>query len=210
MGGRLAKYASTFCILEDCPSTMDNRNWEKIVDDVITWSDRLEGAFHRICSLLSHCIKNGLVFSPEKFKFARREVEFTGFLITENRIKPAAKYTAAIRDFLTPSNISEVRSCYAHLLSPNTPFEWTDELEEAFTASKEKIIESIQKGVYSFDPRLETCLSTDYSKEGMGWILQQKTCDCQRISPTCCPDRWRVVLAGVGWWCLLQAWCKEL
>ena len=54
----------------------------------------------------------------------------------------------------------------------------------------------IQKGVFSFDPNLETCLSTDYSKEGMGWILQQKTCGCERISPTCCPDGWRLVLAG--------------
>ena len=136
---------------------------------------------------------------------ARREVEFAGFLITEDRIKPAAKYTAAIRHFPTPSNISEVRSWYGlvnpvtycfckteimspfrHLLSPNTPFQWTDELEEAFAASKEKNIELIQKGVYSFDPTLETCLSTDYSKEGMGWILQPKTCECQKISLTCC------------------------
>ena len=84
------------------------------------------------------------MFNPDKFRFARREVDFT-----------------------TPSNISEVRLWYGfvnqvtyffyktvimspfrHLLSPNSAFEWTDELEEAFAASKEKIIELIQKGVY--------------------------------------------------------------
>ena len=54
----------------------------------------------------------------------------------------------------------------------------------------------IQKGVFSFDLNLETCLSTDYLKEGMGWILQQKTCSCEKISPTYCPDGWRLVLAG--------------
>ena len=61
---------------------------------------------------MSDCNKNGLVSSPDMFKFARREVEFAGFLITEDGIKPAAKYTAAIRDFPTPSNISEVRLWY--------------------------------------------------------------------------------------------------
>jgi hypothetical protein len=54
----------------------------------------------------------------------------------------------------------------------------------------------IRKGMHSFNSELETCLSTDYSKEGMGWILQQKTCKCKKISPTCCPDGWRLVLAG--------------
>ena len=49
-----------------------------------------------------------------------------------------------------------------------TAFVWNDELEQAFVASKEKIIEMIQKGVFSFDPDLETCLSTDYSKDDMG------------------------------------------
>ena len=52
--------------------------------------------------MLSHCNKNGLVFNPDKFRFARREVEFAGFLITEDGMKPAAKYMAAIRDFPTP------------------------------------------------------------------------------------------------------------
>ena len=128
-GDSYRRYTDT--ILEDCPSP-------------ITWSDTVEGAFHRICSMLSHCNENGLVFNPNKFRFARREVDFT-----------------------TPSNISEVRLWYGfvnqvtyffyktvimspfrHLLSPNSAFEWTDELDEAFAASKEKIIELIQKGVY--------------------------------------------------------------
>ena len=179
----------TDAIMEDCPSTTPDRDFEKIVDDIIThW---VEGNFERISSILSHCNKNGLAFNAEKFKFARKEVEFAGFMITEDGIKPAAKYTASINDFPTHSNISEVRAWYGlvnqvaycfckteimapfrHLLSPNTPFEWTDDLEAAFSASKETILEMIKRGVHSFDSKLETCLSTDYSKEGMGWILQ--------------------------------------
>ena len=142
-------------ILEDCPTTMMTRDWEKIVDDIITWNDTIEGAFHRICSLLSHCNKHGLVFSPQKFKFARREVEFAGFLITDTGIKPAAKYTESIRNFPTPKNITEVRSWYGlinqvdycfckteimapfrHLLSPGNDFEWTGSLTLSYTVVK--------------------------------------------------------------------------
>jgi hypothetical protein len=70
--------------MEDCPST---------TLDIITHSDTVEGAFQRICSILSHCNKKRLVF-------------------TEDGIKPAAKYTDSIRDFPTPRNILEVRVWY--------------------------------------------------------------------------------------------------
>ena len=98
--------------MEYCPSSISVRDFEKIMDDIITYSDTVEGAFQRICSILSHCNKNGLMFNSKKFRFVRREVEFAGFLITEDSIKPAAKYNAAIRDFPTPRNISEVRLWY--------------------------------------------------------------------------------------------------
>ena len=67
---------------------------------------------------------------------------------------------------------TEIMAPFRHLLSQTTPLEWTDDLETAFSASNETIMEMIRKGVHTFDPELETCLSTDYSKEGMGWILQ--------------------------------------
>ena len=47
-----------------------------------------------------------MVFNAEKFRFARREADFAGFIITEDGIKPADKYTTSIRDFPTPHNIS--------------------------------------------------------------------------------------------------------
>ena len=73
-GDSYSRYTDT--ILEDCPSTPANKDFEKIVNDVITWSNTVEGAFLRICSMLSHCNKKGLVFNPDKFRFARREVEW--------------------------------------------------------------------------------------------------------------------------------------
>ena len=77
---------NTDTIMGDCPSTTSNRDFEKIVNDIFTHSDTVEGAFKRICRFLSHCNKNGLVFNAEKFKFARKEVEFARFMITDDGI----------------------------------------------------------------------------------------------------------------------------
>ena len=205
----------TDAVIEECPGAPAIRDWEKIVDDTIVWSDNVEAAFHRTCALLSHCSKNGIVFSSKKFKFARKSVEFAGFLITDAGIKPALKYTESITNFPSPSCISDVRAWYGlinqvafcfcktpvmapfrHLLQKDTPFLWTQELENAFVASKGHILQLINEGVYSFDPELATCLSTDFSKVGTGYLLQQKTCKCEEIKPTCCSEGWRLVLAG--------------
>ena len=83
---------------------------EKIIDDTIQWSDNLEQAFFRICAILSNCKQNGMVFSPEQFKFAKETVEFAGFQITMEGIKPTDKYVQAIKNFPTPTNITEVRT----------------------------------------------------------------------------------------------------
>ena len=61
-------------------------------------------------------------------------------------------------------------------------------METAVKKSKEKIIELIIEGVASFNTNLVTCLSPDFYKDGLGWILQQKTCSCPEIIPTCCKE----------------------
>ena len=175
----------------------------------------MEEAFFRVCNVLSHAGKYGMVFCPKKFCFAEEEVEFAGLVIGKDGIRPTEQYKQAILDFPVPQCISDARSwfglinqvdyCFSksllmapfrHLLRPSTKFEWTKELEECFAESKKKIIGLIEDGVRSFDPQLVTCLSPDWCKDGIGWILQQKTCECDTISPICCPDGWRLVLAG--------------
>ena len=54
----------------------------------------------------------------------------------------------------------------------------------------------IIEGFASFDVDLVTCLSPDFSKQGMGWIIQQKGCTCLDITPTCCTEGWKLVLCG--------------
>merc|ERR1712215_248868 len=85
---------------------------------------------------------------------------------------------------------------FRKFLKPATPYIWTDELDKAFQDSKVEIIHLVEKGVQQFKVDRYTCLSTDYSKSGVGWILQQKNCKCDNISPRCCEGGWDLILAG--------------
>ena len=78
-------------------------------------------------------------------------------------------------------------------------FEWTPEIDAAFNASKDLIVEAIKDGVEIFEYGRKTCLRTDWSKTGVGYFLQQKHCSCALPKgglPSCCDTGWRVVLAG--------------
>ena len=85
---------------------------------------------------------------------------------------------------------------FRKFLKPSTPYIWTEELDKAFKDSKRKIIDLVREGVDQFVVDRHTCLSTDYSKSGIGWVLQHKNCKCARITPRCCPGGWNVILAG--------------
>ena len=86
-----------------------------------------------------------------------------------------------------------------HLLSPKQKFEWTPEIDAAFERSKKLIVDEIKKGVEIFEPGRPTCLRPDWSKQGIGYFLLQKHCDCPTPAgdlPNCCGPGWRIVLAG--------------
>ncbi len=85
---------------------------------------------------------------------------------------------------------------FRDLLKPSTPFQWSDQLTEAFATSKQHICESIQAGVEIFDKGRPTCLATDWSMDGIGFWLTQKHCQCPSHDPFCCRDGWRITLVG--------------
>merc|ERR1711984_19445 len=75
-------------ILSGCPGKPEVQDYDKIVDDIIQWSDSMEQAFNRICSILSHCSKAGMVFNPDKFQFAKDELQYAGYMVGGTKIRP--------------------------------------------------------------------------------------------------------------------------
>ena len=95
--------------------------------------------------------------------------------------------------------MTERMSPFRSLLKPDTPFQWDDTLQKLFEESKTVILDEICKGMKIFDKTKPTCLVTDWSKDGIGFWLLQKHCDCQTTpasKPFCCHTGWQIVLVG--------------
>ena len=187
----------------------------KCIDDALLYSDSIEEEFFHTVEWLDLCGRNGITLNPSKFVFAKTTVDFAGFEITPTTVRPIKRYLDAIQNFPTPSNVTDVRSWFGlinqvsyafasadrmlpfrDLLKPGKPFQWTDQLDKLFLESKSIIIQEIRHGVEIFDKSRPTCLATDWSKEGVGFWLMQKHCDCVPVKPLCCRTGWKVTLVG--------------
>ncbi len=155
------------------------------------------------------------MLNPAKFVFAQEIVEFAGFEITLDSVRPCERYLAAIKDFPTPKKITNIRSWFGlihqvsyassmtdhmlpfrEFLKPDTAFRWNARLDTLLEESKMAIVSEIKKGVTIFDKSRPTCLVMDWSKTGIGFTLFQKRCDCPNVELHCCRSGWKVVLVG--------------
>ncbi len=64
---------------------------------------------------------------------------------------------------------------HSEVLSPKSDFVWSQELNDSFEASKTEILRAVKNGIKMFDTNLPTVLSTDWSKNGIGFCLLQKS-----------------------------------
>ena len=53
------------------------------------------------------CADNEIVFNPDEFHFVKDNVEFVGFDISSRKYKRTQKLLAGIREFKSPTNISQ-------------------------------------------------------------------------------------------------------
>ena len=190
-------------------------NKTKCIDDACLWTDVLGDSFFQAVEWLDICGRYGITLNPEKFVFGCDTIEFAGFEITPDSVRPCKQYLNAILEFPTPRTITDVRSWFGllnqvsyafsvadrmlpfrQLLRFGTPFKWTDELNNLFEESKLVIIQEIEEGVKIFDPTKPTCLATDWSKTGIGFWLFQKHCHCQPTKLHCCTTGWKITLVG--------------
>jgi len=190
-------------------------NKAKVVDDTILWGSNMAESFFLTCKFLDKCGSNGIILNPKKFTFGRDEVDFAGFTITRDSVKPCSKYLESILSFPEPTDITGIRSWFGlinqisyavtltdelqpfrDLLKPKNKFYWDENLKELFEDSKKKIVAKVENGVKIFEPNLKTCLRTDWSRNGTGFILTQKHCKCSGDNVACCNTGWKVVFAG--------------
>ena len=180
------------------------------------YDDTIENSFWHTRDYLALCANNGIVASDKKFQFCKDTVDFAGLTITNEGVAPSENILTAIQNFPTPTNIIDARSWFGlvnqvswaysvsplmqpfrDLIKPNEKFYWDYTLNQLFEKSKLEIINAVKDGVKSFSLELRTCLQTDWSKNGIGYLLLQQHCKCDSDKiPTCCETGWQLIFAG--------------
>lgn len=189
------------------------------VDDSLLWETTVEKNFHKTCSFLTLMGRNGMLQNPDKFQFCKMEVNWSGFVIGKDSVRPMPHLTNAIRDFPMPVNRTDLRSFMAlaqqvsystavaplllpfrTLLKDGTPWEWTDSMSQTFLATREILADRVDEGIKMFDPYKVTLLTSDWCRHDVGFILVQKHCRCvivdNKPNVNCCKDGWRVCMVG--------------
>ena len=165
-----------------------------------------EGAFKQVPEYLTLVGKNRIVLNSDKFSFGEDTVDWAGIRRTKGKAQQLPEHMKAIKEFLTPINLTDMRS-YLALVNKVSPYYcvqphlqpfryWDGVLQRLFEESREHINREVLKGIELFDKSRWTALCTDWSKMGVGYFMSQKYCSCLELSPTCCIACWRVCMVG--------------
>ena len=167
--------------------------FRRVVDDIVIYDSNVEGHVAHVKQFLQRCTDKNIALNIDKCKFFQTQVTFAGFQLSTHGYQIDESITEAISKYPTPTSRTDFRSfiglvnqlsnstnTVATLLAPLRPllstkndFVWSHNHEEAFNVAKKSLT---KPPVLSFfDINKPTRLSTDASRQGLGFILQQKT-----------------------------------
>ena len=164
------------------------------IDDVLVFSQSLADHIKHLELVIARLIQAGLKLRPGKCRFIRQEVEYLGHVITPAGLLTSARHVAAVREFSTPTSVTEVRRflglasyyrrfipSFAKLAQPGHSLHslaWTEACETAFGVLKQKLREAPVLAFPAFDRGF--ILETDASIQGIGAVLSQTQDDGTR------------------------------
>ena len=85
----------------------------RVIDDTLLYEDNIEKSYRQVAAYLSLVGQNGIILNPDKFEFAEDEVSWAGVRISKEKVAPLQDHVSAIRQFPTPTNITDLRSYFA-------------------------------------------------------------------------------------------------
>ena len=167
--------------------------FRRVVDDIIIYDcDEQQHTAH-VQQFLQRCAEKHIALNLDKCKFSQSKVTFAGFTLSAQGYQIDQSITDAISQFPTPKNRTDLRSLFglvnqlssstsaiAPLLTPLRPLLSTKN-EFFWSPNHEQALDNIKKTLTTapvlsyFDASKPTRLSTDASRQGLGFILQQNT-----------------------------------
>lgn len=155
----------------------------KSMDDFLIYGKTEKEHDKRLREFLQRLLGNGVTLNLEKCQFRTDTVEFLGFQIIPEGVKPLNKKVEAVLKFPSPKNITELRRFLGmaqqmsefffpklserveplpDLMSTKNDFLWTEEHEMTFKNAKEILASPATLTLY--DVRKKTKVRTDGSK----------------------------------------------
>jgi hypothetical protein len=163
------------------------------MDDILIASSTIDEGLYKLSNVLKIFKSAGLTLNLEKCLFLSEKIDFLGYEISYEGVRPGQKKIQSVVDFPQPKNHHQVRQFYGlvsyfrkfindfasiaqpitSLLKKNVPFVWTDKQAEAFTILKDRL--SNRPILTIYDPHAKfTEVHTDASKHGLAGILLQR------------------------------------
>ena len=164
-------------------------------DDVLVFSRTLRERLEHLRLVIQRLAEVNLKLKPVKCRFACKEVEYLGHLITPLGLKPNPRLVNAVQEFQIPSDVRELRRFlglasyyrkfipkFAKVAEPlhrltrkEAKFVWSHDCQRAFDSLKQKLTEAPVLAYPSFGR--DFVPETDASIQGVGAILSQKQDD---------------------------------
>ena len=165
------------------------------MDDILIPSDSIKNGFKNLEIILERIASVGATLKLKKCFFFKNKINYLGYEIDRNGVRPGADKIKAVSNFPTPTNLHEIRQFLGltgyfrkfilkysllakplqDLLKKDSCFKWECDQKNAFLELKNKLIERPILAIYNREAYTE--LHTDACKWGIGAVLFQKQID---------------------------------
>jgi hypothetical protein len=160
-------------------------------DDILIYSKSQEEHLHHLREVLTVLRDSKLYINIKKCTFMTDGLVFLGYVVSSEGIHVDDEKIKAIRDWPTPTSVTEVRSFhglatfyrrfvknFSTIVAPITEclkkgkFQWNSDAEQSFLLIKEKLTTAPVLALPNFDKLFE--VETDASYVGIGAVLSQE------------------------------------
>ena len=161
-------------------------------DDILIYSRTIDDHVMHVRKVLEILRVEKLYANLKKCSFCMDRVNFLGFVVSSKGLEVDVEKVKAIREWPTPTNISQVRSFHGlasfyrrfikdfssiaaplnEIVKKNVGFNWGDAQEHAFNLLKDKLCEAPLLVLPNFDKTFE--IECDASGIGIGAVLMQE------------------------------------
>lgn len=165
------------------------------IDDILIATVDPEENLRILARVLDRLIEYGLELKLEKCRFLQTAVDYLGYTVTVDGVRPNDSHIRAIRDYPVPRSPREVQSClglfswfrrfvpnFSRIAAPmlnqlkkGNRFTFDQECVDSFRRLQSLLVAAPVLAIYN--PARETELHTDASSQGFGAVLLQRQVD---------------------------------